>query len=112
MRQTRREFVRRTCCTAAALGMVSSFSRFGLVNALAQSPTDFRALVCIFLFGGKDANNLLVAMDSAGDAKYLNVRKPLSSGGLALDQNSLLPITSKTQQVGTTMFGLHPNVAE
>jgi len=49
MKQTRREFVRRSCCTAAALGVASSFSRFGLVNALAQAPTDFRALVCIFL---------------------------------------------------------------
>jgi uncharacterized protein (DUF1501 family) len=112
MRQTRREFVRRTCCTAAALGVASSFSRFGLMNALAQSPTDFRALVCIFLFGGNDANNLLVPMDSAGYANYLNIRKPLSGGGLALDQATLLPITSKTQQVGTTAFGLHPNVPE
>src|SRR5579862_2534262 len=112
MRQTRREFVRRTCCTAAALGVASSFSRFGLINALAQAPTDFRALVCIFLFGGNDANNLLVPMDSAGYANYLNIRKPLSSGGLALDQGSLLPIMSKTQQVGTNSFGLHPNVSE
>jgi uncharacterized protein (DUF1501 family) len=112
MKQTRREFVRRTCCTAAALGVASNFSRFGLINALAQSPTDYRALVCIFLFGGNDANNLLIPMDSAGYANYLNIRKPLSSGGLALDQGTLLPITSKTQQVGTTAFGLHPNVSE
>ena len=112
MRQTRREFVRRSCCTAAALGVASSFSRFGLVNALAQTPGDFRALVCIFLFGGNDANNLLVPMDPAGYANYLNIRKQLSNGGLALDQGSLLPISSKTQQVGTTAFGLHPNTPE
>ncbi len=112
MGHTRREFVRRTCCTAAALGVASSFSRFGLVNALAQSPTDYRALVCIFLFGGNDANNLLVPNDSAGYANYLNIRKPLSGGGIALDQSSLLPIISKTQQVGTNLFGLHQNVPE
>jgi uncharacterized protein (DUF1501 family) len=112
MRQSRREFVRRTCCTAAALGVASSFSRFGLVNALAQAPADFRALVCIFLFGGNDANNMLVPMDPAGYSNYLNTRKALSNGGLALDQGSLLPITSKTQQVGTTAFGLHPNLPE
>jgi len=112
MRQSRREFVRRGCCTAAALGVASSFSRFGLVNALAQSPADFRALVCIFLFGGNDANNMLVPMDPAGYANYLNTRKALSGGGLALDQGVLLPITSKTQQVGTTAFGLHPNLPE
>ena len=77
-------------------GMAASFSRFGLVNALAQSPTDFRALVCIFLFGGNDANNLLIPMDTAGYANYLNLRGALASGGLALDQTTLLPITSKT----------------
>jgi uncharacterized protein (DUF1501 family) len=92
--------------------VASSFSRFGLVNALAQSPTDYRALVCIFLFGGNDANNLLVPNDSAGYANYLNIRKPLSGGGIALDQGSLLPIMSKTQQVGTNLFGLHPSVPE
>jgi len=82
------------------------------VNALAQSPADFRALVCIFLLGGNDANNMLVPMDPAGYSNYLNTRKALANGGLALDQGSLLPITSKTQQVGTTAFGLHPNLPE
>jgi len=112
VRHTRREFVRRSCCTAAALGVASSFSRFGLINALAQSAPDFRALVCIFLFGGNDANNLLIPLDPAGYANYQNIRKQIANGGLALDQGSLLPITSKTQQVGTTAFGLHPGVPE
>ncbi len=92
MRQSRREFVKRSCCTAAALGVASSFSRFGLVNALAQAPSDFRALVCIFLFGGNDANNMLVPMDPTGYSNYLNTRKAIASGGLALPQGSLLPM--------------------
>jgi uncharacterized protein (DUF1501 family) len=112
MSETRREFIRNACCRAAALGAVASLSRFGLMSALAAAPSDFRSLVCIFLFGGNDANNLLVPLDSAGYTNYQNIRKSLASGGLALDQGSLLPITSKTQQVGTTSFGLHPNVPE
>ena len=36
MTQSRRDFIRRSCCCAAALGVAASFSRFGLVNALAQ----------------------------------------------------------------------------
>ena len=100
------------CCTAAALGMAASFSRFGLVNALAQCPTDYRALVCIFLFGGNDANNMLIPTDTAGYANYLNMRGAVASGGLALDQTTLLPITSKTAQNGETSFGLHPNLPE
>ena len=112
MKNSRREFIRRTCCTAAALGAAASFSRFGLVNALAQSATDFRALVCIFLFGGNDANNLLIPMDTAGYANYLKLRGAVASGGLALPQSSLLPIMSKTAQNGSQSFALHPNLTE
>src|SRR5271155_3689170 len=107
MRLSRRELLRTACCTAGAFGISSSFSRFGLINALAQSPTDFRALVCIFLFGGNDANNLLIPMDTVGYANYQSIR-----GSLALAQGSLQPITSRTEQVGTKSFGLHPNLPE
>jgi uncharacterized protein (DUF1501 family) len=109
---TRRELLRMSCCTAGALGVAASFNRFGLVNALAQSSTDYRALVCIFLFGGNDANNALIPTDTAGYANYLKYRVAVASGGLALDQTTLLPIASKTQQNGQTSFGLHPNLPE
>src|SRR3984957_18000844 len=109
---TRRDLLRMSCCTAGALGVAASFSRFGLVNALAQSATDYRALVCIFLFGGNDANNMLIPTDTAGYANYLKYRVAVASGGLALPQNTLLPISSKTPQNGQTSFGLHPNLPE
>jgi len=115
MRHTRREFVRRTCCTAAALGVASSFSRFGLVNALAAAPASYQALACIFLFGGNDANNMLVPLDSIGYPNYLNIRKDaVSAGGLAIAEGSLLPIMSKTKQPVNTnnMFGMHPAMPE
>jgi len=106
---TRRELLRKSCCTAAVLGVASSFSRFGLMSALAQAPANYQALVCIFLFGGNDANNLLIPNDTAGYGNYSNIRGP---GGLALAQNTLLPIASKTQQNGQTAFGLHTNLPE
>jgi uncharacterized protein (DUF1501 family) len=109
---TRRELLRRSCCTAAALGVAASFSRFGLINALAQAPAGYRALVCIFLFGGNDANNMLIPNDTAGYANYLNYRGAVASGGLGLVQNTLLPIAAKTEQNGQTSFGLHPNLPE
>jgi uncharacterized protein (DUF1501 family) len=112
MKFTRRDLLRMSCCAAGALGVSASFDRFGLVNALAQSATDYRALVCIFLFGGNDANNMLIPMDTAGYANYLKVRGAIASGGLALDQTTLLPIASKTQQNGQTSFGLHPNLPD
>ena len=112
MRHSRREFIRNGCCAAAAVGIRSSFRHFGLINALATGPTDFRSLVCIFLFGGNDANNLLVPADTTGYANYSKIRGTLASGGLALDQNTLLPITLKNPQNGSTQFGLHPQLSE
>jgi uncharacterized protein (DUF1501 family) len=112
MKITRRDLIRQSCCAAAALGTASSFSRFGLIHALAQSPASYQALVCIFLFGGNDANNMLIPTDTAGYANYLKYRVAVANGGLALDQSTLLPIASKTAQNGQTSFGLHPNLPE
>src|SRR5580658_2147106 len=112
MKLTRRELFRKSCCAAAAVGMATSYSRFGLINALAQAPSNYQALVCIFLFGGNDANNMLIPMDTAGYANYLKYRVAIASGGLAIPQNTLLPITAKTAQNGETSFALHPNLPE
>ena len=112
MALTRRDFIRSSCCTAAALGIATNLSRFGLVHALAQSaPPPYQALVCIFLFGGNDSNNLLIPNDTAGYANYANIRGSQTNGGLALAQNTLLPITSKTAAEWQTAFGLHPSAA-
>lgn len=104
MSTTRREFIRRSWCTAAALGAAASFSRFGLLSALAQNPTDYRALVCVFLFGGNDGNNLIVPATSAEYTNYANVR-----GGLALAQSSLLGLTERT---GQQRYGFHARLTE
>lgn len=112
MNESRRGFIRRSCCTAAALGAASGFSRFGLVHALAQGAPDFKALVCVFLFGGNDSNNMIVPMDAQGYANYLNIRVAVANGGLALDQATLHPVALKTAQNGSTAFGLHPNLSE
>jgi uncharacterized protein (DUF1501 family) len=109
MAYSRRDFIRSGCCAAAALGVATSFRSFGLINALAQSSSPFQSLVCIFLFGGNDANNMLIPNDSAGYANYNTIR---GGGGLALAQSTLLPITAKTAQNGSTLFGLHPNLPE
>jgi uncharacterized protein (DUF1501 family) len=99
---SRRDFLKRSCCTAAAGFAAASFTRFGLVNALAQSAQDYKALVCIFLFGGNDSNNMVVPLSSSGYASYQQVRSVL-----ALPQGSLLPINPP--RVGSP-FGFHPQL--
>jgi uncharacterized protein (DUF1501 family) len=76
-------------------------------HAAAQSTSDYKALVCVFLYGGVDGNNLVVPIDSAGYGQYAGVRTVAS--GVNLTQAELLPI----QPAGVaTPFGLHPELSE
>jgi len=101
-RHTRRDMLRLACCSAAGASLVSGLSKLGLVSALAQGTTDYKALVCIFMFGGNDSNNMLVPTDSRY-AQYLQARSVL-----ALPQSQLLPL----QMNGQSIYGLHPNMPE
>jgi uncharacterized protein (DUF1501 family) len=100
---SRRDFLKRTCCTAAAGFAAASFNRFGLVNAMAQSAQDYKALVCVFLFGGNDSNNMVIPFSSSGYGSYQQVR-----AGLALPQGSLLPIAAPS----AGSFAFHPKFTE
>jgi len=99
---SRRDFMRLACCSAAGASLLSGLSKFGLVSALAQGTADYKALVCIFMFGGNDSNNMIVPIDTNYTA-YQQARSVL-----AIPQTQLLPL-----QVGNqATYGLHPNMPE
>jgi uncharacterized protein (DUF1501 family) len=109
MKLTRREFMLQTsACVGYALGaaaFVAGVQRFALINAFAQG-LDYRALVCVFLAGGNDGNNMVVPTSTTEYNLYSTAR---SASGLAIAQDSLLPITPPS--IGTS-FGLHPSLAD
>ena len=96
--KTRRDFFRLGTQTISAIGAAAAFGQAGLLNASVATPTDYKALVCVFLFGGNDANNMLVPTDTPTYTMYKGVRD-----SLALDQASLV-------QLASTKFGLHPSM--
>ncbi|HEY1908921.1 MAG TPA: DUF1501 domain-containing protein [Myxococcaceae bacterium] len=69
---------------------------------------DYRALVCVFLFGGNDGNNMVVPVD-ARYADYAAARRQLTDGGLALAMDQLLPLAPAS---GPAQFGFHPSMPE
>jgi uncharacterized protein (DUF1501 family) len=76
-------------------------------NAMAATTAnDYKALVCIFLNGGNDAFNTLLATDDASWAAYSSVRQA-QAGSIGLSSTNLLPITPVTEQAGRR-FSLHP----
>jgi uncharacterized protein (DUF1501 family) len=85
---------------AGALAGTAALGQFGVFAAHAASANDYKALVCVFLYGGNDANNMIVPLDSAGYANYAQTRSYL-----ALPQAQLLPLAAAS---GAPQFGLHP----
>jgi uncharacterized protein (DUF1501 family) len=106
---SRRSFLR----NAVALSSMGLASRLDLINLVASAnaqvaaASDYKALVCVFMFGGNDGNNTIIPLDNAGYTAYAKVRTPAS--GIQLSQSSLLPI--QPVNVGTP-FGLHPALGE
>ena len=107
----RRDFLRRAGALTAG-GLATRLLPFAALGGAEQAfgqaaPADYRALVCVFLYGGVDGNNLVVPHDNAGYAQYAAARP--ESSGVNLAQSELLPI----QPANTaTPFGLHPDLAE
>ncbi|MDT4969158.1 MAG: hypothetical protein QOJ64_3895 [Acidobacteriota bacterium] len=109
MAPSRRDFLRQGCALISAAAMASSIKRFGMINALAQSAgPGYKALVCIFLNGGNDGNNMVIPYDDYNNAGGYNAVRGASQ--LAISQASLLQISPIS--TGGRKFGLHPSMVE
>ena len=118
---SRRNFLRQACGAVGTIGLSSTVWNLRAIAAAVNhaapvshgvSPLtggvaagDFKALVCLFLYGGNDSNNVLIPSDATDYTMYATAR-----GGLALPQSSLLPITPKTSDGRT--YSLHPSLVE
>ncbi len=103
--KSRRDFLRLGCRALSTAGAAAALHRAGLMTAKAQTstPGDYKALVCIFLFGGNDANNLLIPNETASYTNYATIRQ-----NLAIPQASL---SSIFDAASNTTYGLHPSLA-
>ena len=72
--------------------------------ALAQGTTDYKALVCIFMFGGNDCNNMLVPTDSRYSA-YLQARSVLALPQSQLTENERETPVHAPSQAATAAEG-------
>jgi uncharacterized protein (DUF1501 family) len=113
MKESRREFIGKSCQALTMAALATQMSHFGLVSALAQKKArtenagdDYKALVCVFLNGGNDSNNMVVPKYNAGYAEYSAAR---AAQGLAIPQANLLSMTPPSLGLE---FGLHPNMTE
>ena len=103
------------CASAAPLAL--NLSAMG--SAAAQAATDYKAIVCLFLYGGNDSINMVLPTDAASWAAYSTVRnqapdsiallKDVPVGGTGTSPTALggvLPISPARNQGRS--FALHP----
>ena len=116
MKKSRRDFLIKTGCALSMSALASQSKYFGLINTLAQKkelkfdavPSDYRALVCVFMTGGNDGNNTVIPNhNDANVSNYTAYSSARSAQGLALAQNTLLPIS--VPRIGGLSYGLHPS---
>ncbi len=118
MKDNRREFLKKSGCALGMAALATQVEHFGMMTALAQKsndnsginvPSDYRALVCVFMQGGNDGNNTLIPNHNdatlSNYSTYFTARNPAS---LAIAQASLLPIT--VPKMGNLTYGLNPNL--
>ena len=94
---------RRLLKYAAASGLLAAIERN---VALAQSASDYRALICVFLQGGNDGENTLIRNDTAGYQNYAAIRTAASGVNIPQAQlHSVQPLR------GGPAYGFHPACA-
>lgn len=93
----RRDFLR-SAAHAGGLSAAASIGLLGSLQAQAQSAPGYKALVCVFLYGGNDGLNTIIPRDTTRYAQYAAVRAKL-----AVAQSSLVALGSD--------YGLHPSLA-
>ena len=106
---SRRSFLQR----GAALSLAASATPWALSlaamgEAAAAAATDYKALVCVFLYGGNDYANTVVPYDLASYNTYAGFR-----GALAIDRTALTPtlLNPTIALDGGKQFALAPGLA-
>jgi len=115
---TRRSFLSRAAMIGGAGACAGTIRDLSLINSMmaAQDPNPngpYKALVCVFLSGGNDANNWIVPTDPTTFGEYTAAR-----GNLAIPSSALHPL--RTGPLGSDpaytyqgrTYGFHPSCVE
>ncbi len=103
MSVNRRSFIR--YASLAAAGNAVGLRPFGAMNGLAATPS-YKALVCIFMYGGNDSNNMLVPLSTSANGANNYTAYSKIRGPIAIPEASLLQLGASADG----NYGLHPSL--
>lgn len=108
---TRRDLLRSFggCAALSQTALLSTLLSLNLTRSAAAAidTSGYKALVCVFLFGGIDSHNVLVPTAANGSDPYADY--VAARGNLALPLAGLHPISDPIDGRG---YGLHPGLAD
>ena len=113
---TRRAFLRRSAQLAATgVALPTALNLAAMGEAAAFNATDYKALVCVFLYGGNDYANTVVTYDDPSYALYDKARgivgkEPGKDGSISIAKNALTStlLNPDVALAGGRQFALHP----
>jgi uncharacterized protein (DUF1501 family) len=132
MTTSRRDFLVGAMALGLGPRLTAMAARLTALGAVTGTPADYRALVCIFLLGGNDSANMVLATDADSWGRYQSARNQgaspiaLAAAGVpasgtlgsvgAAALGGVLPIQPLTDNgwpagttgTGTRTFALHP----
>ncbi|MEO1656510.1 MAG: DUF1501 domain-containing protein [Pseudomonadota bacterium] len=99
-------------------GAALSLSPFASMGALAADTSGYKALVCVFLFGGCDTHDVLIGQDVTSYNTWADSRSSIldafaaSSTPTARDRTSLLTLNpTNAADYGSRTFGMPPEMS-
>ena len=89
---SRRAFLRRAGeLSLAGVAAPWALNLAAVAEAAAATATDYKALVCVFLYGANDHGNTLVPYDAASHAAYAAIRQSIATPRASLAATALTP---------------------
>jgi uncharacterized protein (DUF1501 family) len=119
---SRRAFLKRSgqlALSGTALPLALNLAAIGEAAAFNATAGDYKALVCVFLYGGNDYGNTVVPFDNASYDLYSTIRgggSGRTAGGIALGQGAmtptlLAPVANPLDALGVArQFALNPGM--
>jgi uncharacterized protein (DUF1501 family) len=106
----RREFLRQSSLLGGALAGAAPFALnlAAIGEAAAQTATDYKAIVCVFLYGGNDYGNTVIPYDNANYNAYQTIRQKLAYQQSSLAATALQPTVALP---GGRQMALAPELA-
>src|SRR6188768_3525867 len=95
MTASRRAFLKRaSTLSIAGIAAPWAINLAAMAEASAASATDYKALVCVFLYGGNDYANTVVPYDTGSHAVYQQARPSFAYSRESLAATALTPATA------------------